>query len=86
MLRQRFGQVVLAHNGKGMVASLHCVKPDTTDPDSDLAWKIVGACVKRGLMMFAPVGFAGSSVKLAPPLVIGQEAMLEWLYVLEEVF
>jgi 4-aminobutyrate aminotransferase-like enzyme len=34
--------------------------------------------------MFAPVGIAGECIKIAPPLVINEEALKESLAVLEE--
>jgi 4-aminobutyrate aminotransferase-like enzyme len=36
--------------------------------------------------MFSPVGFGGGTVKIAPPLVINEAAILEGVSVLEEVF
>ena len=60
------------------------VKPGTTEPDGDLAWEIVFSCFKRGLLMFAPVGFGGATVKIAPPLCITKEALLEGCRVLRE--
>jgi 4-aminobutyrate aminotransferase-like enzyme len=35
--------------------------------------------------MFSPVGFGGGTVKITPPLVINEAAILEGLFVLEEV-
>ena len=34
--------------------------------------------------MFAPVGYGGASVKIAPPLVIREEPLREGIAVLEE--
>ncbi len=34
--------------------------------------------------MFAPVGVAGECIKMAPPLVINEEALKEGISVLEE--
>lgn len=85
-IKQRFGDVILAHHGKGLVASLHVVKPGTTEPDGKTAWSIVGRAVQTGLLMFAPVGFGGASVKLCPPLVIEEAALREGMQVLEEAF
>jgi 4-aminobutyrate aminotransferase-like enzyme len=42
------------------------------------------AAYERGLLMFAPVGFGGASVKIAPPLIITKEALDESLQVLRE--
>ncbi len=80
----RIGDHVGAVHGKGLVASLQMVKPGGIEPDAELAWDIVRRCVEKGLLMFAPVGYGGASVKIAPPLIIEQEAIREGLSVLEE--
>ncbi|MCX5661376.1 MAG: aspartate aminotransferase family protein [Planctomycetota bacterium] len=85
-IKARFGDVILAVHGKGLVASMHCVKPGTTEPDGQLAWRVVGRAVQTGLMLFAPVGFAGASVKICPPLMISREALDEGLDALEAAF
>jgi 4-aminobutyrate aminotransferase/(S)-3-amino-2-methylpropionate transaminase len=75
-----------AVQGRGLVAGLSCVAPNTTKPDADLAWNVVRLCFQRGVLMFAPVGFGGATVKIAPPLVITEDAILESTAVLEEAF
>jgi 4-aminobutyrate aminotransferase-like enzyme len=85
-IRERFADRIVASHGKGLVASLHCVKPGSTDPDDKLAWTVVGQAVSMGVMMFGPVGFGGASVKIAPPLCIEQSALREGLDVLESAF
>jgi 4-aminobutyrate aminotransferase-like enzyme len=72
--------------GRGLVAGLACVTAGTIRPDADLAFEIVRHCFERGVLMFAPVGFGGATVKIAPPLVITEEAILESTAVLEEAF
>jgi 4-aminobutyrate aminotransferase/diaminobutyrate-pyruvate transaminase/4-aminobutyrate aminotransferase/(S)-3-amino-2-methylpropionate transaminase len=81
---RRFPHHVGTVHGKGMVASLHMVKPGGIEPDADLASDIVRRCVEKGLLMFAPVGYAGASVKVAPPLGMDEEPLRESLAVLEE--
>ena len=54
-----------AVHGKGLVASLHMVKPGGIEPDAATASAIVRRCVEKGLMLFAPVGYGGASVKIA---------------------
>ncbi len=71
-------------HGKGLVASLHIVKPGGIEPDANRAAEIVRRCVEKGLLMFSPVGYGGASVKVAPPLVIGEEPLRESIQVLEE--
>ncbi len=81
---KRFPQHVGAVHGKGLVASLHVVKPGGIEPDKELATQIVWRCVEKGLMLFAPVGYAGASVKISPPLVIEEDAIHEGVGVLEQ--
>jgi 4-aminobutyrate aminotransferase/diaminobutyrate-pyruvate transaminase/4-aminobutyrate aminotransferase/(S)-3-amino-2-methylpropionate transaminase len=83
-IARRFPDRIGAVHGKGLVASLHMVKPGGIEPDAALAAEVVRRCVEKGLLMFAPVGYAGASVKIAPPLVIGEEPLRESIQVLEE--
>lgn len=81
---RQFPDHVGAVHGRGLVASLHMVRPGGIEPDAELASAIVNRCVEKGLLMFAPVGYAGASVKIAPPLVIQEEPIREGVSVLEE--
>ena len=72
--------------GKGLVAGVACVRPGTTEPDSDLAFRVVQHAMQKGVLMFAPVGYGMGTVKISPPLVITEDAMNESLDVLEEAF
>jgi 4-aminobutyrate aminotransferase/diaminobutyrate-pyruvate transaminase/4-aminobutyrate aminotransferase/(S)-3-amino-2-methylpropionate transaminase len=81
---KRFPERVGCVHGRGLVASLHIVKPGGIEPDPDTASEIVVRCVEKGLMLFAPVGYGGASVKIAPPLVIDEEALREGVAVLEQ--
>jgi 4-aminobutyrate aminotransferase/diaminobutyrate-pyruvate transaminase/4-aminobutyrate aminotransferase/(S)-3-amino-2-methylpropionate transaminase len=73
-------------DGKGLVAGVACVKPGTKEPDADLAWDIVQRSIEKGVLMFSPVGYGGGTVKIAPPLVITEDAVLESCAALEEAF
>jgi 4-aminobutyrate aminotransferase/(S)-3-amino-2-methylpropionate transaminase len=70
--------------GKGLVWGLHIVKENTEEPDPDKAFKIVERCYKKGLLLFAPVGYMGATIKINPPLIINEEAILEGCSVIEE--
>ncbi|MGQ9629339.1 MAG: aspartate aminotransferase family protein [bacterium] len=83
-IRDKFGNRIGAVHGKGLVAGLHMVKPGSIEPDGDLAFEIVEKCYEKGLLMFAPVGYGGATVKIAPPLCINKEALEEGLMVIEE--
>ena len=84
-LQRQFPQIGKI-DGKGLVAGIACVEPGTKNPDGDLAWQLVEGCIEKGVLMFSPVGFGGGTVKIAPPLVINEAAILEGVSVLEEVF
>jgi 4-aminobutyrate aminotransferase/diaminobutyrate-pyruvate transaminase/4-aminobutyrate aminotransferase/(S)-3-amino-2-methylpropionate transaminase len=83
---QRFCQRIGAVHGRGLVASLHIVKPGGIEPDAPLAAAVVRRCIEKGLLMFSPVGYGGASVKIAPPLVIQAEPLRESIAVVEEAF
>jgi 4-aminobutyrate aminotransferase/diaminobutyrate-pyruvate transaminase/4-aminobutyrate aminotransferase/(S)-3-amino-2-methylpropionate transaminase len=85
-MMSKYDSVVGAVHGKGLVAGIHIIKPGTMEPDHDLAWNIVNSCVEKGLLMFAPVGFGGGTVKICPPLVINKDQIEEGLAVLDEAF
>jgi len=67
---------------KGLVGGLQIVEPDTKNPSHDIAFDIILRAFHKGLLMFAPVGAWGQTVKLAPPLCISREALEEGLEVL----
>ena len=70
--------------GKGLVAAIQCVKPGTKEPDPEISVKINIASFQKGLLMFAPVGLNGGTLKIVPPLNITEEALRESLTVFEE--
>ena len=63
---------------------MQTVKPGTKEPDHDLAHAIIERCMWKGLLLFAPVGAWGQTVKIAPPLTVGQAPLEEGLAVLSE--
>ena len=84
-LAARFAPRIGDARSKGLVGAIQLVSGKSTptpDPDKKLAIAIVRRCIEKGLMLFAPVG--ESSVKIAPPLITPEEALLEGIEVLEE--
>jgi len=65
---------------------VHVVKGGTKEPDGDLAFAIVEKAFQKGLLLFAPVGFGGATVKISPPLTITPEAIRDGLGALCESF
>jgi len=83
-IRKRHCQIIGAVQGRGLVAGLHMVKRGSKDPDGDLAFAVVEKAFQKGLLMFAPVGFGGATVKISPPLTITRDAVMEGLSALDE--
>ena len=83
-IRNKYPDVLGCIQGKGLVAGIQVVKKGTRVPDSEMAQKINEKCFHKGLLMFAPVGIAGECLKIAPPLMISEEALREGIMVFEE--
>jgi len=73
-------------DGKGLVAGVACIVPGTKEPDGDLAWEVVRRSVEKGVLMFSPVGHGSGTIKICPPLVITEAALLDSVAALEEAF
>jgi len=64
-------------HGRGLVAGIQVVMAGTKIPDPATALAINVASVRKGVLMFAPVGIAGECLKIAPPLTIAEDALVE---------
>jgi len=85
-LQNKFPDRIGAVHGKGLVAGIQCVVAGSKGPDADIAFSVVQRCFEKGLLMFAPVGLGGGSVKIAPPLSITADAIEEGCDVLANAF
>ncbi len=83
-IQKDFSEVIGFAPAVGLVGGLLMIKPGTKDPNYDLAWNVINNCFRKGLMMFAPVGVGGGCVKIAPPLCITEEALLEGCSIIRE--
>jgi 4-aminobutyrate aminotransferase-like enzyme len=64
-------------HGRGLVAGIQVVEAGTKVPDPGTALAINVASLRKGVLMFAPVGIAGECLKIAPPLTIAEDALVE---------
>lgn len=85
-IQSKYPDVLGCVRSLGLVAGIQVVKKGTKEPDGQLALRTNERCFQKGLLMFAPAGVAGECVKIAPPLIINEEALREGIQVLEEVF
>ncbi len=84
-MKSKFPQIGCV-DGKGLVAGVACVHPESTEPDPGLAFDTIQRTMEKGVLMFSPVGFGGATIKICPPLVIHREALEESLDAFEEAF
>lgn len=83
-IQGKYGDRLGCLHGKGLVAGIQAVKAGTKQPDAATAQAINLKCLHKGLLMFAPVGVGGECIKIAPPLVIPEDALRESIDVLAE--
>src|SRR3989338_178172 len=82
-IQKKYKDVVWLVWGKGMFAAVLFKNPHDGSPNAALATKIAERCLYKGLLV---VHTGRESIKIAPPLVITDEALAEGLVVIEEVF
>jgi len=83
-IQGKYGDRLGCLHGKGLVAGIQAVKAGTRRPDAATAQAINLKCLHKGVLMFAPVGVGGECIKIAPPLVIPEDALRESIGVLAE--
>jgi len=72
--------------GRGLVYAMMALKDRSSmEPDDGLAFEIIKQCFEAGLLMFAPVGRGGGTVKISPPLCITADAIDEGLMVFGDI-
>ncbi|RBY89040.1 4-aminobutyrate--2-oxoglutarate transaminase [Blastococcus sp. TBT05-19] len=71
--------------GRGAMLAVEVVKPGTTEPDAALTAAVNKACHAEGVITLT-AGTFGNVLRFLPPLVIGQELLLEGLDVLDAAF
>jgi 4-aminobutyrate aminotransferase-like enzyme len=79
-LKSKFPEQIDNYYGEGLIASL-IFKDSTKIKKSELASKVSEKCMQKGLLV---VHTGRESIKLGPPLIIGDQAILEAMQVLEE--
>lgn len=83
-MMKKYPELIHAVKGKGLLAGIHFRKNGGKEFDSEAAFKIVQKCIHKGVMLYAPLGPGGATVKINPPLVITEDALREGLAVVEE--
>jgi 4-aminobutyrate aminotransferase/(S)-3-amino-2-methylpropionate transaminase len=69
--------------GRGAMCAFEVVRPGTKTPDPETTGAIVRACHAAGVVVLS-CGTFGNVIRLLPPLVIGEELLVEGLDVLSD--
>ena len=80
-LQQKYSDRIDYVLGKGMVAAILFKKPGSGEADSQFASMVSQKAMQKGLLV---VHTGRESVKLAPPLTIPDDAVLEGVHVIEQ--
>ena len=83
-IKENFSDVIGFAPAEGLVGGLLMIKKGTKEPDYELAWDVINLCFRKGLLLFAPVGVGGGCVKIAPPLCITDNALIEGCGIIRE--
>jgi 4-aminobutyrate aminotransferase/(S)-3-amino-2-methylpropionate transaminase len=67
------------------MVAVELVRPGTTEPDPGLAAAVAKHCHAEGVVVLT-AGSYGNVLRFLPPLVIGQDLLLEALDVLDAAF
>ncbi len=81
-LKEKYLSYIGAINGKGLAMAFYLLNPETGRIDTGLAGKVIDTCMRLGLLLL-PTESAGT-IKVAPPLCIDREALLEGIGVIDE--
>jgi 4-aminobutyrate aminotransferase/(S)-3-amino-2-methylpropionate transaminase len=90
-MRPRLDAIAARHpcvgdvRGRGAMLALELVRAGTHEPDAQLTSRIAAACHQRGLVVLT-AGTFGNVLRFLPPLVIGQQLLVDGLDVLDEAF
>lgn len=83
LLADRRPDLISAANGRGLMMAI-LFRDSGGETGGELAMRVVEHCVRHGVMLYAPLGPGGATVKINPPLMINEEALREGLGVFQE--
>lgn len=82
-LKEKFPDYISYILGKGLLAAIITINPETHQPDGSIASRVCEKAMQKGLLL---VHTGRESIKIGPPLTIPDEALIEGIKVIEECF
>jgi 4-aminobutyrate aminotransferase-like enzyme len=80
-LQADYPKLISGIYGKGMIASIVFQDPKTFTPNSEFVSRVAEKCMQKGLLV---VHTGRESIKIGPPLVISDDALIEGIKVIKE--
>jgi len=80
-IRLKHRKIIRNVSGKGLAYALHLINPQTKELDIALADKIIEKCMEKGLLT---IRTGTGTIKIGPPLIIPDDALLEGLQIIDE--
>lgn len=80
-IQSKYPKLISYVLGKGLLAAVLFKDPETNKPNSEFVSRVCEKAMQKGLLL---VHTGRESIKIAPPLTIPDEALIEGLRVLEE--
>ncbi len=91
LMRPRLEAIAAAHpivgevRGRGAMLAVELLRPGTLEPDASAAAAVASSCHGEGVVVLT-AGTYGNVLRFLPPLVIGDELLLEACDVLDKAF
>ena len=80
-IQSKYPNYIRHVTGKGLVFALHIFKINVNKRDIDLVDKIIEKCMEKGMLM---IRTGTGTIKIGPPLIIPEDALLEGIDVLDQ--
>ena len=80
-LKNNFPEVIHDICGKGLLFAIHIIDPLTNKLDVDLVDRIIEKCLHKGLLL---VRTGSGTIKIGPPLMIPNDALIEGVEIINE--
>ncbi len=77
--------VIAQVRGRGALIAVEITTPGSLDPDPELTKRVVAECHRQGVLVLS-AGTYGNVLRFLPPLVMGEQLLLEALDVISDAF
>lgn len=80
-LQKKYSTIISDVCGKGLIFAIHFINPKTNFYDVEFVDRLIEKCMEKGLLL---VRTGSGTVKIGPPLIIPEDALLEGVEIIDE--